>query len=106
MNNNEIFIAILLMSVISYFTRALPFLFFGNKKLTSSFLFIGKYFPSVVITILVVYTLKDVNFLLVPYGLKEISGIVFTAILHLIFKNYLISIFFGTVFYMGLVQLV
>lgn len=106
MNNNEIFIAILLMSVISYFTRALPFLFFGNKKLPSSFLFIGKYFPSVVITILVVYTLKDVNFLLIPYGLKEIGAIIFTAILHLIFKNYLISIFFGTVFYMGLVQLV
>lgn len=106
MNNNEIFIAILIMSIISYFIRALPFLFFRNKELPSCFLFIGKYFPSVVIAVLIIYTLKDVNFLLMPYGLKEICSIIFTGILHLIFKNYLISIFFGTILYMGLVQLV
>ena len=55
-------------------------------------------------TILIVYTLKDVEFIQFPYGLKEIGGIIFTAILHLTLKNYLISIFAGTIFYMVLVQ--
>lgn len=32
MNNYEIFIAIAIMSIISYFTRALPFIFLGIKK--------------------------------------------------------------------------
>ena len=106
MNNYEIFIAIAIMSIITYFMKALPFLFFRNKELPSYLLFIGKYFPAVIMTILIIYTLKDVDFSLMPYGLKEISSIAFTAILHLMFKNYLVSIFFGTVFYMGLVQLV
>ena len=65
---------------------------------------IEKYFPSVIMTILIVYTLKDVEFIQFPYGLKEIGGIIFTAILHLTLKNYLISIFAGTIFYMVLVQ--
>ncbi|MBD3829751.1 MAG: AzlD domain-containing protein, partial [Arcobacter sp.] len=49
--------------------------------------------------------LKDIDFKTEFYGIKEIFGIFFTAILHLVFKNYLISIFVGTIFYMGLVQL-
>ncbi len=106
MNNSEIFIAIAIMSIISYFVRALPFLFFRNKELPNYFLFLGKYFPAVIMTILIVFTLKDVEFSIFPYGLKEIVAIIFTAILHLTFKNYLISIFVGTIFYMGLVQLV
>lgn len=104
MSNYEIYIAIAIMTVINYFTRVFPFLFFRKNDLPAYILFIEKYFPSVIMTILIFYTLKDINFSLVPYGIKEIGGIVFTALLHLIFKNYLVSIFIGTLFYMGLVQ--
>ena len=104
MSNYEIYIAIAIMTVVNYFTRVFPFLFFRKNDLPSYILFIEKYFPSVIMTILIFYTLKDINFSLVPYGIKEIGGIVFTALLHLIFKNYLVSIFIGTLFYMGLVQ--
>jgi len=104
MNSYEIYIAIAIMSVVNFFTRIFPFLFFRKNDLPSYIVFIEKYFPSVIMTILIVYTLKDVNFNMIPYGIKEISGIIFTAILHLTLKNYLISIFAGTVFYMGLVQ--
>ena len=104
MSNYEIYIAIAIMTVVNYFTRVFPFLFFRKNDLPAYILFIEKYFPSVIMTILIFYTLKDINFSLVPYGIKEIGGIVFTALLHLIFKNYLVSIFIGTLFYMGLVQ--
>lgn len=104
MSNYEIYIAIAIMTIVNYFTRVFPFLFFRKNDLPPYILFIERYFPSIIMTILIVYTLKDINFGQVPYGLKEISGIIFTAILHLILKNYLISIFLGTIFYMGLVQ--
>lgn len=104
MNSYEIYIAIAVMAVVNFFTRVFPFLFFRKIDLPPYIIFIEKYFPSVIMTILIVYTLKDINFDMVPYGIKEISGILFTAILHLTLKNYLISIFAGTIFYMGLVQ--
>ena len=104
MSNYEIYIAIAIMTVINYFTRVFPFLFFRKNDLPSYILFIEKYFPSVIMTILIFYTLKEINFSLVPYGMKELGSIVFTALLHLIFKNYLVSIFIGILFYMGLVQ--
>ena len=104
MSNYEIYIAIAIMTVVNYFTRVFPFLFFRKNDLPSYILFIEKYFPSVIMTILIFYTLKEINFSLVPYGMKELGSIVFTALLHLIFKNYLVSIFIVTLFYMGLVQ--
>ncbi len=104
MNSYEIYIAIAVMAVVNFFTRVFPFLFFRKIDLPPYIIFIEKYFPSVIMTILIVYTLKDINFDMLPYGIKEISGILFTAILHLRLKNYLISIFAGTIFYMGLVQ--
>ncbi|RXJ65464.1 branched-chain amino acid ABC transporter [Halarcobacter ebronensis] len=104
MSNTEIMIAIAVMSLVNLFTRIFPFLFFKKAELPSSLEFIGKYFPSIILTILIFYTLKEIDFSLYPYGIKEIGAILFTIVLHLGLKNYLISIFFGTIFYMGLVQ--
>lgn len=104
MNNFEIYLAILVMALVNFFTRVTPFLFFRNKELPNSLIFIEKFFPPTIMTILIFYTLKEIDFSIYPHGLKEMIGIVFTLILHLTVKNYLISIFFGTIFYMGLIQ--
>lgn len=92
------------MAAVNFITRVFPFLFFAKKDLPKSMEFIEKFFPATIMTILVFYTLKDIDFSLYPYGIKEIAGVVFTAILHISLKNYLVSIFLGTIFYMGLVQ--
>ena len=55
-------------------------------------------------TILIFYTFGNIDFTLAPYGIKELLGVIFTAYLHIIFSNYLVSIFLGTAFYMVLVQ--
>ena len=74
-----------------FFTRV--FLFYFLEKITSFLYCIyRKYFPAVIMTILIVYSIKDVNFKN-SYGIKRIGTYYFTTILHLIFKNYLISIF-------------
>lgn len=104
MTNYEIYIAIAIMTLVNFFTRVFPFLFFRKNDLPSYIVFIEKFFPPVIMTILIVYSVKDVNFNLMPYGLKEIGSIAFTAILHISIKNYLVSIFSGTIFYMFLVQ--
>jgi len=104
MSSYEIYIAIVIMAVVNYFTRVFPFLFFRKNDLPPYVVFIERFFPAVIMTILIVYSVKDVDFSLAPYGLKEAGGIVFTAVLHLTLKNYLISIFSGTIFYMALVQ--
>jgi len=104
MSSMELYIAIAIMAVVNFLTRVFPFVFFAKKDLPKSMEFIEKFFPSTIMTILVFYTLKDVDFSLYPNGIKEVGGIVFTAFLHLTLKNYLVSIFLGTIFYMALVQ--
>lgn len=104
MSSSEIYIAIAIMAGVNFLTRVIPFAFFSKNELPRPIVFIEKFFPPVIMTILIVYTLKDVDFSIMPYGLKELGGIIFTAVLHLTLKNYLISIFAGTIFYMVLVQ--
>ena len=104
MNNYEIYTAIAIMTAVNIFTRAFPFIFFRKSEPPQSIVYIEKYFPAVIMTILIVYSLKDINFDETPYGLKEIGGVFFTASIHLMLKNYLVSIFGGTIFYMFLVQ--
>ena len=102
--NSYIVWAIIVMAVVNYFTRALPFLFFYKKKPPSFLLFLEKIFPPVIMTILIFYSLKDIDLTLKPYGFYEISAVVLTFLLHILFKNYLLSIIAPTIFYMALVQ--
>lgn len=104
MSGLEIYLAIAVMAVVNFFTRVFPFLFFRKRELPSYIIFIEKYFPAVIMTILVFYSIKEVDFITAPYGYKELGGIVCTVILHLGFKNYLLSIFGGTISYMFMVQ--
>ena len=102
--DNYLLIAIMVMAVVNLITRVLPFLFFRGKELPSSILFLESYFPAVIMTILVFYSLKEIDFQSTPYGAFEMSAVGMTVALHLIFKNYLLSIFGSTIFYMALVQ--
>lgn len=104
MSSYEIYMAIAIMAVVNYITRVFPFVFFRKNELPTYLVFIEKFFPAVIMTILIFYSIKDIDFSLAPYGLKEVGGIIFTAILHITLKNYLVSIFAGTIFYMVLIQ--
>jgi len=104
MAHNYLPVAILVMVVVNYFTRALPFLFFRDRTPPKAILFLENYFPPVIMTILVFYSLKGIDFTAAPYGGYELSAVALTVALHLIFKNYLLSIFGSTLFYMGLLQ--
>ena len=98
-------ITIGLCALASVLTRALPFLLLSEKKPTPPMVrYLGNVLPAAVFGMLVVYCLKDTNFLGGTHGLPEIAGIIVTAMLHLKFRQMLLSIGGGTAVYMTLIQ--
>jgi branched-subunit amino acid transport protein AzlD len=88
-------------------TRFLPFLVFSENRATPAFIqYIGKYLPSAVFGMLVIYCLKNVSFLSGTHGLPELIAIVVTVVLHKWKRQMLLSIAGGTACYMLLLHLV
>jgi len=53
MTNNEIYLAIIVMSLTNYLTRLFPFIFFLKKDPPKIVVYIETYFPPVIMTILI-----------------------------------------------------
>ena len=88
-------------------TRFLAFLIFKEDRKTPGFVqYIGKYLPSAVFGMLVVYCLKNVDVLEGNHGLPELIAILVTGALHVWKRQMLLSIAGGTVCYMLLVRFV
>lgn len=105
MNDSYAILLIIVVSIVTMLLRFLPFLVFGSGKETPKFiLYLGKYLPYAIIGMLVVYCLKDVSFVAVPYGLPEFIAVAAVVLLHLWKRNTLLSIGGGTVLYMILIQ--
>ena len=96
---------ILISTAATFFTRAFPFLLFGRKQPSKTVLYVGKYLPSAVIAILVVYCLLGSGFEVNTVLPKFIAGFA-VVVLHVWKRNNLLSIGLGTIIYMALVQLV
>ena len=100
-------ITIALCALASVLTRALPFLLLSEKKPTPPIIrYLGNVLPAAVFGMLIVYCLKDTTFLSGTHGLPELAGILMTAVLHLKFRQMLLSIGGGTSVYMVLIQYV
>jgi branched-subunit amino acid transport protein AzlD len=104
MNINNVIISIFIMSGITFFTRAFPFIFFRKRNPPEIIIFIEKYIPPMVMLILVIYCLKDVKWYVLPFGIPEAVSVMVIVVLHLWRKNALISIFGGTILYMIMIQ--
>lgn len=106
-DNLYLFSAILVIAVVTFGTRIAPFLLFGKGKATATpsyIVYLGNFLPPAVIAMLIVYCLKNVDFLASPHGLPEIAGILVVTLLHLWKRNNLLSILGGTIVYMVIVQ--
>ena len=105
MTLNQQIITIALCVLGTMTTRFLPFLVFGEKRETPRYIqYIGKLLPSAVFGILIVYCLRNVDFLGGVHGIPEIIAIVITVVLHLWRRQMLLSIAGGTVCYMLLLH--
>ena len=82
-------------------TRYLPFFIFKENKKTPEYVqYLGKFLPSAVFGMLVIYCLKNVEVLHGTHGIPEGISILVTAVLHLWKKNMFLSIAGGTICYM------
>ena len=100
---NYLLAVILVMTVATYITRLTPFLLFGKGQESPLFNYISKSTPPMVMTILVIYMLKDVEYLTFEIVYTFIALLV-TAGLHIYKRNALLSIVSGTIVYMIFVQ--
>ncbi len=100
-------LTIALCAIGTMVTRYLPFLVFSDKKPTPRYIqYLGKALPSAIFGMLVIYCLKDVNFLTGNHALPELIAVVVTVGLHFWKRQMLLSIAGGTVCYMFLIQYV
>ena len=90
----------------TYATRIIPFLLFRTKEPSSLVQYIERNMPLMIMVILVFYALKDVKWEVYPFGFAEIIGVGVATVLHVVFKNALLSIFGATAVYMVLIQAV
>ena len=100
-------IQILVMAAITALLRFLPFLVFpGGRKRPQIITYLGTVLPYSVMAMLVIYCLKNVSVLAVPFGLPEFIAVAAVIVLHVWKRNNLLSIGVGTALYMFLIQVV
>lgn len=86
-------------------TRFLPFIIFSENRKTPKFIqYIGKYLPSAVFGMLIIYCLRNVDILHGTHGLPETVSILITILLHIWKRNMFLSIAAGTLCYMLLLH--
>lgn len=101
----ETLASIFVMSVVTFFTRALPFLLFDRGDHPPKIvLYLGKVLPPAIIAMLIVYCLKGVTFTSLGGWLPTLLAGATAVLLHVWKGNDLLSIFGATGLYMVLVQ--
>ena len=94
------------IALVTVFLRFIPFLVFKNKQTPQYVTYLGKALPYAIMGMLVVYCLKGISFISMPYGIPEILACIIVALIHIWRRNTLLSILVGTIGYMLMVQLV
>ena len=93
------------MALVTMLTRFLPFLVFHGS--TPPYVaYLGKVLPPAIIGMLVVYCLKDVDFLAPPFGMPELAASACVAAIQAWTRNALASILAGTAMYIVISQFV
>lgn len=105
MNNSAYPIAVIsVIAIVTWFLRALPFLLFGTRPLPKMVQYLGRALPPAIMTVLVIYCLRNTEFRQSPYGIPEIAASAAVVGLQILRKNMYLSIIAGTVAYMILIR--
>ena len=99
-------IAVAIMSLVTILLRFLPFWVLGGKKIPAIVDYLGKVLPYAIMTMLVVYCLKETSFTTLEGWVPAAAAVVITVLSYVWKKNTLISIGLGTISYMLLIQFV
>lgn len=107
MNEQQAWLMVAVIALVTAGLRFLPFLIFGGGRRTPAIITrLGSALPSAVMAMLVVYCLRGVNFATAEGWLPALLACLLTAGLHVWKRSTLLSIVSGTVAYMVMVQAV
>ena len=95
-DSNYLLLVFLVMTIATYISRLTPFIFFASGAETPVLKFIAKKIPPMVLTILVFYMLREVNYFSFE-GANTIIALLATSALHFYKRNALLSILTGTI---------
>lgn len=107
MSNLSVFSTIIIIAVVTFFTRSMPFLLFRDQeKPPEIILYLGKVIPPAIMAMLVIYCLKGASVFAWPFALPELLASAVVVGLYAYKRKTLPAILCGTCFYMVLVQVV
>ena len=94
------------MALVTFFTRALPFLLFDHGEQPPRWVtYLGQVLPPAIMALLVVYCLRNIDLPAGNHGLPQLICVAVAALLHLWKGNTLVSIFGATALYMALIRI-
>lgn len=93
-------LATLVAALVIFATRLFPFALFSKREPPPILRFVEKYIPPMIMAILLIYCLKDVDFVHRPFGLPQLVALAVTVITYLWKGNSMVSIFGGTIVFM------
>lgn len=106
MNTSRVIAVIAICAFVTLLERAFPFLIFGGKDVPAPVRYLGTVLPMAIITTLIIYCMRNVNFRAASEWAPQILSAAVTAALHLWRRSTLLSIAGGTICCMILTQLV
>ncbi len=102
---SRLLFGILAMTIVTVFTRAIPFIVFSKRDPPKLLIFLEAYLPPVLMTILVLSTFKSFKIDEAYSQIPALAGIIISGALHFWRRNVLLSIAGGTVLFMLLSRL-
>ncbi len=106
MNDKYIIMVIAVMAIVTILLRFLPFIIFDHgEQLPGGITYLGKVLPPAIMSMLLVYCLRNINLVEGNHGFPELVCIGVTMLMHNWKRNTLLSIGAGTVLYMIIIQI-
>lgn len=96
--------AIAVTALVTWGLRAAPFVLFGNRPLPGMMRYLSRVLPPAIMTVLVIYCLRNISFAQSPFGIPELAACALVVILQIVRKNMYLSIVAGTICYMVLLR--
>lgn len=92
----DLLLLVVAVALVTFLTRAAPFLFFSRLQHSKLLVYLGDQLPSAVMIILVAYCLKSVSFNSGNYGLPELSSLLVVVLVHIWRRNFFLSVGCGS----------
>ena len=95
---------IAVVALVTWGPRAAPFMLFGSRPLPRTMRYLSRVLPPAIMTVLVIYCLRNTALDQFPFGIPELAACALVALLQIFKKNMYLSIIAGTVCYMVLIR--